>query len=349
MLRIQAQPNCLNRALLLSCLCASSIFLGCVPNPEDSVVVYSAADREYAKPILAGFSRRNEGTEVRPVFDVESTKSVGLTSRIEAEASRPRCDVFWNNEIIHTIRLQEAGLLLPVRWDIPADWPSEMVGENGLWLGFAARARILIVNRELLPDRNEWPTSISDLANPKWNGRACFAEPLAGTTATHFAILDTELGTEKAFEFFKAAKDNALVASGNKQVAQMVSSGQCAFGLTDTDDALVEIEAGLPVEIVFPDQSEEQGGAVRIPNTLSVLKDCPHPVAAVALANYLASEDTEGRLAMGPSGQFPVRPNHPTRSRATKEDVRWRSVDFHAAANRWPELAKELRVLFRGE
>lgn len=327
----------------------ATLFLsfGCVPNTEDTVVIYSAADREYAQPILAGFQRRNEGTKIAPVFDVESTKSVGLVARIESEAKRPRCDVFWNNEVIHTIRLAKQGLLQPVNWDIPADWPSEMLGTDGVWLGIAARARILLVNRDLIGD--ERPTSVMDLADPKWKGKCAFAEPLAGTTATHFAILDTTLGKDKARDFFEAAKKNAIVVSGNKQVAQMVASGKCAFGLTDTDDALIEIEQGLPVEIVFPDQQPDQSGAIRIPNTLCVPKDAPHPVAAAKLANYLASEDTEGRLAMGPSGQFPVRPNHPQKSRATRDDVLWMDVNFEAAADRWPQLAEELRGLFRGQ
>lgn len=314
------------------------------------MVIYSAADREYAKPILSAFGRRAEGTEVVPVFDVEASKTVGLVARIEAEQARPRCDVFWNNEIMHTLRLQEAGLLESISWDIPSDWPSDLRSPEGTWLGIAARARILLVNTEIAGPREEWPTGVSDLIDPKWKDNFAFALPLAGTTATHFAILDQQMGSEKSADFFRALRDNGRVLSGNKQVAQAVSAGEVAFGLTDTDDALIEIDAGLPVEIYFPDQGPDRPGTLRIPNTIAVLKGSPHPVAAKALANYLVSEDTEGRLAMGPSGQFPVRPNHPRRSRAMKDkQIRWMSADFSSASERWPELAKELRVIFKAE
>ncbi|MEM8735613.1 MAG: extracellular solute-binding protein, partial [Planctomycetota bacterium] len=135
---------------------------------------------------------------------------------------------------------------------------------------------------------------------------------------------------------------------GNKQVAQLVSSGQVAFGLTDTDDALIEIDSGLPVDIVFPDQGKDQMGTIRIPNTIAVIKDSPHPQAAVKLANYLVAEDTEGRLAMGPSGQFPIRPGHPQESRALKgQSVRWMESDFAAAAKIWPALSDSLRKMYR--
>lgn len=333
-------------------LCFALVFVvsslsGCRIRLEDSVVVYSAADREYAEPILAGFTRRNEGVDIAPVFDVESTKTVGLVTRIESEASRPRCDVFWNNEIMHTLRLQEAGLLQPIAWQVPGDWPSDMRSSDSTWLGIAARARILLVNREILPPDSERPNSVMDLANPKWQKRCAVAEPQFGTTATHFALLRVILGEEKANQFFEDVKKNAVVVAGNKQVAQLVSSGQVAFGLTDTDDALIEIDSGLPVDIVFPDQGEGQLGAIRIPNTISVLRGAPHPQAAVALANYLIAEDTEGRLAMGPSGQFPVRPKHPQESRALKgQSVRWMKSDFAAAAAIWPALSKSLSNIF---
>lgn len=326
------------------------LLAGCRTGLEDSVVIYSAADREYAKPILGAFERRNEGVSIAPVFDVESTKTVGLVSRIESESSRPRCDVFWNNEIMHTLRLQEAGLLQPIPWNLPADWPTNMRGKDGTWVGIAARARVLLVNREILPSDGERPTSVLDLADPKWKKRCAIAEPLFGTTATHFAILSSTLGEAAALELFQRIKENAVVVSGNKQVAQMVSSGGCAFGLTDTDDALIEIDSGLPVDIVFPDQAEGQTGAIRIPNTLAVIKGGPHPTAAVSLANYLASEDTEARLAMGPSGQFPIRPNHPQQSRALKDaTIRWMDVDFQAASKAWPDLSEKLRAMFRGQ
>ncbi len=329
-------------AILAGCLS-----IGCVPKPENALIVYSAADREFAEPILAAFQRRNGATEVVSTFDIESTKTVGLVTRIESESARPRCDVFWNNEIMHILRLESKGLLAPIRWDIPSDWPASMRSKQGHWVGFGARARVLLVNRELLPASAKRPTSVLDLADPQWRDKCGVASPLFGTTATHFTVLANELGGSKATEFFKQVKENAVVLAGNKQVAQAVSSGQLAFGLTDTDDALIEMDSGLPVEIIYPDQATDQCGTLMIPNTVAVLKKAPHPVAAQALANYLLSEDTEGRLAMGSSGQFPIRPNHPQRSRANPKDpVRPMEVDFEKAAALWPTVSKELSAIF---
>ena len=346
-------PRQVDSLRVLICLISSvSMFAvsGCVPKPSGAVVIYSAADREYAEPILNAYSRRNEEVTVTPVFDVESSKTLGLVTRIEQEAQRPRCDLFWNNEILHTLRLQEAGLLSPIAWDTPAGWPPNMKAKDSTWVGFAARARILIVNKNLLPNAEDRPNSVMDLVDPKWKDRCAIAMPLYGSTATHFAVLDDRLGSENASELFRKIRDNVIVQAGNKQVAQAVSSGQLAFGLTDTDDAMVEIDAGLPVEIVFPDQLADQPGTLLIPNTLAVIKGGPNSTAAASLANYLISEDTEGRLAMGPSAQVPMRPNHPQNSKAIPEaGVRWMDANYEAAASRWNDLYDELRLIFRGE
>jgi iron(III) transport system substrate-binding protein len=325
------------------------VMTGCVPRAENEVVLYSAADREYAQPILAAFQRRHPETKVASQFDLEATKTVGLATRIENEQAQPRCDLFWNNEILHTIRLEQAGLLAPTAWDVPADWPRHLRSSQGTWIAFAARARVLIVNTQLLPDRSTWPTSVLELSGAQWKGRAGVALPLFGTTATHFTVLRGKLGPERAQEWFQSVRDNAVVLSGNKQVAQAVASGQLAFGLTDTDDVLVELDNGLPVEMVFPDQQPGELGTLMIPNTLSVMRGAPHPVAAKMLGDFLLSEDIEGRLAMGPSGQFPIRPGHPERSRAAPATpVRFMDVDFRTAADDWPAAGEQLRAIYHG-
>ena len=107
--------------------------------------MYSALDAEFAEPILEQYAREH-AVDVRPNFDVESTKTVGLVTRIQQERSHPRCDVFWNNEILHTLRLEKQGLLEAYASPAAAEFPENYRSPQGYWHGFAARARVLIVN-----------------------------------------------------------------------------------------------------------------------------------------------------------------------------------------------------------
>ena len=118
--------------LVLSVLCL--LAGGCWSASGPEVVVYTALDEEFSKPILDDFTAAT-GVAVQPKFDTESTKTVGLANAIIAERNRPRCDVFWNNEILNTLRLKRRGLLEayypPIAESYPAMVRSDPSGPCG--------------------------------------------------------------------------------------------------------------------------------------------------------------------------------------------------------------------------
>jgi iron(III) transport system substrate-binding protein len=320
--------------------------VGCggeVAPPE--VVVYTALDQEFSESIFDDFTRQS-GIVVRPKYDTESTKTVGLVQAIVAERERPRCDLFWNNEILNTLRLERQGLLRPYRSAAAGNYPASAQSPEGLWYGFAARARVLVVNTNRLGEER-WPKSIRDLTDLQWYEQCGIAKPLFGTTATHAACLFAAWGDEDAREFFAGVKRNARIMSGNKQVAQAVASGTLMFGLTDTDDAVVEIERGMPVAIIYPDQGDGQVGTLFIPNTLALIQGSPHPREAEKLLDYLLSSDVERKLADGPSAQIPLAAGVPASPRVkTPGEVRAMKVDWQAAAAKWDAAAEFLTKEF---
>src|SRR6185436_13388650 len=114
---------------------------------------------------------------------------------------------------------EKKALLAAYRSPAADAFPPMYRSTSGVWHGFAARARILIVNTKLVADSDR-PKSIFDLADGKWKGRIGMARPIAGTTATHVACLFAALGDEKAKQFFRSLKANDVqILGGNKQVA----------------------------------------------------------------------------------------------------------------------------------
>lgn len=321
-------------------------FAGCLPSRTSEVVVYAALDAEFSQPILDDFAHES-GLTPMPKFDIESTKTVGLANAIIAEQTRPRCDVFWNNEILNTLRLEELGLLEVYSSPAAAAFPPQFRSPQGTWQGFAARARVLIVNTQLV-GAAEMPTSIYDLAQEKWKGKTAIAKPLFGTTATQAACLFAVLGDEKAKDYFRSLKANEVqIVSGNKQVATDVAAGRLAFGMTDTDDAMIELARGLPVKIVYPDRQPGELGTLFIPNTLAIIKGCPHPEAARKLVDFLLSPAVETKLAQGPSAQIPLNPAVNTPARVeTPQTVQAMAVDFAQAAKKWDVAGQFLRDEF---
>src|SRR5579872_3812385 len=123
---------------------------GC-PRSEPRVVLYSAQDQEFAAGLLDDF-KKSAGLAVAPKYDTEANKSVSLYVELVNEKDRPRCDVFWNNEILSTIRLQRQGLLEPYESPSAKPYPSSARASDHTWTAFAARPRILIVNTKLVPE-----------------------------------------------------------------------------------------------------------------------------------------------------------------------------------------------------
>ena len=336
----------MNRLLLAALLAA-----GCT-KPENRVAVACAEDAEYAKGIFADFTSAT-GLGVAAKFDTEASKSVGLAEELAAEAGRPRSDVYWNNEIVHTIRLAHKGVLAEYRSPSAESYPAWSKAKDGTWQAFAARARVLVVNTNLVAERDR-PTSVFDLADPRWKGRIALAKPLFGTTATHAACLWDVLGADAAADFYRRVKANdAAILSGNRPVAQRVGAGEFAFGLTDTDDAVEEIEAGRPVAVVYPDRAGHPAsprlGTLYIPNTVAVVKGGPNPDGAKKLVDYLLSAAVEQKLAEGGGSQIPLNPRveaklHPALVRP--EALKAMDADFERAVDQWDAAQTTLRDLF---
>ena len=336
------------RILLVSILACS---LGCA-RTAPRVVLYCAQDKEFAKEILADFDKSAK-IEVAVKYDTEANKSVSLYEEIAREGSRPRCDVFWNNEIVNTIRLERLGLLEPFDFEHRDSYPDWTRPESKCWQAFAARARILIVNTDKVK-MAEFPQSILDLADPKWKGRIAMAKPMFGSTATHAACLFEAIGEDRAKQFFTDLKKNDVaILAGNKQVAERVAAGDFALGLTDSDDAIEEYDQKRPVKLHFLDQNAHlqypKLGTLLIPNTVSVMKNRPDPEQAKALVNELLNPQTEDRLARKGGFQIPLQKNSQVKLHETLTEIRTvrrMDVRFEKAADRWEDVQKFLRDIF---
>ncbi len=332
----------LNSFTILSILFFGFCYSSLPAQDEDrEVVVYTALDKQFSEPILDLFERRT-GTDVRVVYDTEAVKTVGLVNRLLAERNRPRCDVFWNNEILRSIQLKKEGLTEAYISPNAEDIPDNMKDPEGHWTGFAARSRVLLINTDKLPDSTLWPQSINDIVDPKWKGQAGFAKPLFGTTNTHSVVMWTEGSPEAAKTFWTRAFENGIMYPGNAQARDAVAAGEIAWCMTDTDDAHGAILDGAPVDIVYPENGPAGEGVLLMPNTLVLMKNSPNEREGKALIDFLLSTEVEELLASSRSAQIPVREGlqGPRLLKTPKEsevmEVDWeRAYEGIAPANTW--------------
>lgn len=295
-----------------------------------ALVVYCAHDAVYAKQILEDFTRQT-GIQVQTRFDTEATKSLGLINLLVQERQQPRCDVFWNNELLGMIELREQGLLEPYQGSGWNRIPEQFRDADGYWVGFGARMRVCLFNIDNVSADDETFYSLMTLEP----ARVAIAKPLFGTTLTHYTVLWHLWGPERLKAWHADLRIRGLrEVDGNAAVKDVVAMGACDAGLTDNDDAFVALDDAKPVEMlpvrVVASASEKPPGVTEtlasgsasakrrdqvstqmticIPNAAGIIKGTRRRAAAQKLIDFLASAETEIALARSKARQIPLGP-----------------------------------------
>ena len=307
---------------------------------QQPVIVYVSEDQVFSEPILRDFER-DTGIRVKPVFDTEEAKSTGVLNRLLAEKNNPQADIYWANEPIRAEVLKQENVAAAYQSSSAEGIPARFKDPQGCWTGFSARARVLLVNNSVA----EKPKSINGYVDPKFNGKTVIANPLFGTTTTEIAALFILWGNEKANRFLAAMKrNNVKVATSNGESADFVASGDSAFGLVDSDDAANRIKQGKPVEMIYPDQGDNQLGCFIVPNAVVLIKNGPHPDAAKKLIDYLLSAETERKLAASDAAQIPLHEGVETPPIVRKiENPKTMQTDYAAVAHNMREIEPLLK------
>jgi len=302
------------RKIVFPCLviiitaCFFSALPSCRKNPRQNfrkVILYCSVDQVIAEPIIAEFERLT-GIDVLQRFDTEASKTVGLVQRIRAEAASPIADVFWSNEIFHTIRLARESLLASYAGDATKNWPERYADPEGRWYGFALRARVIAYNTARI-SAGDAPKCLEDLLDSKWKGRLVMAAPEFGTTGGDVASWFAHYDTARATEILEGLKANDIrLVAGNSTAVRMVATGQADVCFTDTDDVYAAQRNGWPVAMNYLDQGGD--GALAIPNTAALIKGGGNPEEAEELMEFLLSEQLEQMLAGSDSHNCPIRP-----------------------------------------
>lgn len=326
-----------------ACGVAAAVMLcvsGCSSKDRNAVVVYVSEDQVFSEPILRDFEKET-GIRVKAVYDTEEAKSAGVMNRLLAEKDNPQADVYWANEPIRAELLSQQGIAAAYQSPSAQGIPAHFKNPQGYWTGFSARARVLIVNKSV----QDKPKSILAYADPAFKGKTVIANPLFGTTTTEIAALFTLWGDEKAKAFLADMKRNSVkIATSNGEAADFVASGQFAFALADSDDAVNRMIQGKPVELIYPDQGENEPGCFIVPNAVVLIRGSPHAEAGKKLVDYLLSRETERKLAQSAAAQIPLHEGVETPGTVRKiESLKTMKIEYATVARKMQEIQPLLK------
>lgn len=304
--------------------------------PHPVVVLYTSVDEPYVSPLVKIFTQRT-GIEVELRTDAEANKTAGLAERLEAEKSNPQADVYWGNEVFHTIRLAEAGVLEKYTSPSAKDVLDRYKDPRGYWAGVGLRARVIAYRGD-----ERWtkpPAELWDLTRPEFKGRIVMARPTAGTTGSQVAALYVVWGKEKTEEFFASLHRNEVhLVGGNSIVADEVGRGSYVAGLTDNDDCASTLAEGGKLEVLLPDQKGM--GTLTMPTTVALVAGAKHPEEARKLIDFLLSAEAEQHLIKSHFAGWSVRNE--------SAELKVMQVDYQEVARVMPQAIRQVMAILEG-
>ena len=193
-----------------------------------SITLYSGQHEQTTQDLVTAFEKQS-GIQVNVRYNDEDS----FADEIIAEKSHPVADVFYTENSPVLEYLQNQGLLAPVNGSTLAKTPLAYNSPQGDWVGVSARVSVLIYNPSLI-SASQLPTSVLQLANPKYKGKLAFAagetdfQPIVTSVARAY-------GDAKAGTWLEGIKANAgsHIYPDNETIADEVNRGAVAFGVVN--------------------------------------------------------------------------------------------------------------------
>jgi len=194
----------------------------------DSLTLYNGQHPQTTAALVAAFER-DTGISVVVRNNDEET----LANQLVAEGSRSPADVIYTENSPPLEALVDEGLLAKVDPKTLARVPARYSSPVGRWVGVSGRISVVVYNTSLVHP-SEVPTSVLDLARPRWRGRLALAP---GETDFQPIVTSVEHadGKQATLRWLDGLKANAggHIVPNNETVTSMVDSGQAAIGIID--------------------------------------------------------------------------------------------------------------------
>jgi iron(III) transport system substrate-binding protein len=206
--------------------CGSSAPAGSSDPSGQSITLYSGQHEQTVDGLVTAFEKQT-GITVNVRSDDEDT----LADLIAVQGSHSPADVFYTENSPPLEFLQEKGLLSPVAPATLAETTARYNSPGGDWLGVSARVSVMIYNPSLITE-SQLPTTVLQLANPKYKGKLAFAAGETDFQPIVTSVLKT-YGKAAALSWLAGIKANAAshIVPDNETIADEVNRGQVAFGV----------------------------------------------------------------------------------------------------------------------
>lgn len=273
--------------------------------PANRLVLYNGQHEQTTQALVSAFEKQT-GIQVT----VRNGDEDQLAEQIMQEGSRSPGDVFYTENSPALMKLAGQHLLAPVDKATLAAVPSADSSPAGNWVGVTARISALVYNTNALKP-SQLPTSVMDLANPKWAGKLGIAPGETDFQPIITSIADTH-GSAAALAWLKGVKANAgsHIYPDNETLTSEVNSGQVEIGLIN-HYYWYRLRAGLGAGAMHSALhyfAPGDPGYVLNVSGAGILASSTHQAAAQKFLAFLISAPGQRIIAQSDSFEYPLRP-----------------------------------------
>jgi iron(III) transport system substrate-binding protein len=268
-----------------------------------TITLYNGQHEQTTAALVSAFEKQ---TGIR--VNVRTGDEAELGNQILQEGSSSPADVFYTENTPVLEALRELGLLAPVASSTLAAVPSRYDSAQGDWVGVSARVSVLVYNTSQVKPA-ELPSSILELADPKWRGRVGFAPSETDFQPLITAIVKLD-GLATAERWLKGLQANSRTYPDNETVVAQVNNGESAVGLINHYywfRLRAEIGAGAMHSALHYYAAGSPGDLVNVSGA-AILKSSSHQAAAQKLLAFLVSRTGQETIARSHSYEYPLRP-----------------------------------------
>jgi iron(III) transport system substrate-binding protein len=271
-----------------------------------TIVLYNAQHEQTTNALITAFTKKT-GIHVKVDNDDEDV----LTAKIEQEGSRSPADVFFTENSNWLQQLADRGLLSKVRSTTLSNVPSTDSASDGDWVAVSARVSALVYNTKDLTAA-QLPTSVLQLADPKWKGRIEIA-PAETDFWPVISSVERTYGHAKALAWLEGLKANAGskgVVPDNETIVADVNSGVTDLGLVNHYyfDRLRAEKGTAAIHSALDYFAAGDPGYLKTISAAGVLKSSTHQDAAQKFVAFLTSKAGQTALAKSDSFEYPLAP-----------------------------------------
>ncbi len=305
---------------------------------NSQLVIYSGRKEPLILPIIESFEKE---TGIEVILKSGSTEE--LANLLMQEGENTQADVYVSTDASLLQELSARDMFRPITAENVSQIPAEYRAKDNTWTGVSGRARVLIVNTDLVQE-SEYPDSVYDITDEVWADKVAMAKMTNESVVTHMSAIRTLRGDQFLTDFLNGLKNNNVtMLGGHTDVRQAVARGEFPIGFVNHYYGHLQQQESDNIAILYTDQGEGMDGSFVNVSGVGILAAGVNNEEAQRFVEYLLSSAAQQKFAEL-NFEFPLVEGFRSENTKNLGEFKQMSVDLHEVSTKRQETLELIKA-----